>query len=257
MQRFLTAVTVVLLCCGCYDRFSDPQQTLNDHQTNTTIAELQSLWFGHAAVVDEDIVIGGRVTSSDKAGNFYRTFTIADATGGVEILAGPTDLHNIYPIGCRVSIHLQGCAIDSSNAILQIGLPAEEYDYNTLEYFQSRVNLDKHIVRDSSTEELRIPTLKYAELSRSLCGMPVTLEALHCTSTPNDSGTWEGYVRFEDEDGNAIYTTTSSYADFAGEAVPDGTVSLTGIAGFGTVSREVGQQYIIKMRSIEDCRHHN
>lgn len=254
--RITAAIIAALLCCGCYDRFHNPQHDSDAQSANITIADLQSLWFGKRIIIDTDINVGGRVTSSDKAGNFYRTFTIRDATGGIEILAGPTDLHNRYPEGCYVSIELKGCAIDKEYGVLQVGLPAADYDYGTLTYMQSDVVIDKHIFRNDDIGAPDIPVLACTELDKSMCGCPVTVTGVSITDSDND-GVWSGYVRFEDTAGNAVYTTTSSYANFADMPLPSGTVSVTGILMFGTVSREAGEQFILKMRDEKDCSSHN
>lgn len=251
-SRIAATVIALLICCGCYDRFDAPQEGSDLPAPNMNIADLHDLWFGECKRIDSDITVGGRVTSSDRAGNFYRTFTIRDASGGMEILAGPTDLHNRYPVGCYVAVSLKGCAIDEETGVLQAGLPAPEYDYKALDYLQADVVLDSHIFRNDDIVPVDIPLLSIRELSTSLCGCPVTVEGLTCMRT--DSDQWSGYARFEDGDGGVIYTYTSSYADFAEHSLPDGMVSVTGILQYGTVSREIGKQYILKMSDETDCR---
>ena len=250
--RILITLFAAVLCCGCYDRFDEPQHEDAEHEANISIAALHDFWRGKAVTINENMIIGGRVTSSDRAGNFYRTFTILDATGGAEILAGPTNLFNSYPIGCYVNIYLKGCAIDEENGVLQVGLMAEEYDYAALSYLQSKVNLDKHITRDSTIQEAEIPVLYCNELNEDICGCPVTIKNLRCTATTDDSGKWSGYARFEDPFGNPVYTYTSDYANFASETIPGTEVALTGIVQFGTVP-QAGRHFILKMRSREDC----
>lgn len=250
--RLTAAIIATLLCCGCYDRFDNPQHDSDAQSAGIDIADLHGLWFGSCITVNDDIKVGGRVTSSDKAGNFYRTFTICDDTGGLEILAGPTDLHNRYPVGCYVSLSLKGCAIDENYGVLQVGLPAAAYNYTTLNYMQSEVIIDRHIFRNDDIKEISIPVLGCTELDRSLCGCPVTVAGVSYTGSEN-GGVWSGYVRFEDADGNAVYTSTSSYADFADNPIPAGKVSVTGILQFGTVSREEGEHFILKMRDEGDC----
>lgn len=253
VRTVATAFVAALLLAGCYDRFDAPQEQSGLHDANMTIAELHALWFGKPAVINEDMVIAGCVTSSDREMNFYQTFTVSDHTGGVEILAGTADLCNPYPFGCRVNIRLKGCAIDEQNGVLQIGLPAEDYQYGNLAYLQSKVNLDKHVLRDGSTAEVPIPVLHCSELQNSMCGMPVTVTGLERTGGPEQR--WEGYVRFEDPHGDSIYTVTSSLASFAGESVPGGKVAITGILLYGGVSPSTGNKhFILKMSSREDCR---
>lgn len=248
--RIITALTAILLCCGCYDSFKPPQNDYPARQTDATIAELQNMWPGKTMIVTENIVIGGNVTSSDRAGNFYRTFTICDGTGGVEILAGAYSLESVYPIGCFVNVRLQGCAIDSNYGILRIGLPSYGGENSEPEPFESAVLLDRYIIRDGTVEKPQIPLMTLPQLSQSLCGCPVTIQNLHSTETP---ASWNGYRHFSDNDGNDIYTYTREYADFAEDAIPETQVTITGILMYGYISREDGNGFIIKMRNREDC----
>lgn len=262
--RVLAAIIAATVCCGCYDRFDDTDPfaptsngvTADGNSPNISIAELHQRWNGKTIEIEQDLAISGRVTSSDRAGNFYRTFTIADHSGGAEVWAGAYDLYNIYPIGCEVIIRLNGCAMTEQEGVLQIGLPAAGWQYSAIDYFQSSVSRDRHILRSANCETISIPVLKCSQLRTSECGMPVTVEGLvRCTE--EDDCLWEGYVRFEDSKGGCIYTTTSSYADFAQETLPDGRVAITGILRFGTVPQEPQKQFILKMRSREDCRYDN
>lgn len=258
IRRLTAALLPIIICCGCYDRFGTPPDDNDAPAPNITISALHDMWRGKCVVINEDIVIRGEVTSDDSAGNFYRTFTIRDITGGAEIWAGPTDIHNIYPAGCNVTISLRGCAMDERNGVLQIGLPAEEYDYDELGYFQSALLLDRHITRENGVTDIDIPTLGITNLGIGLCGCPVTVKGLRHTSADGDEeDVWEGYAAFSDKYDNVIYTYTSSYTNFAAERIPGGEVSLTGILQRGKVPYAAGEHFIIKMRSNEDCSAHN
>ena len=60
-----------------------------------TIQELSKLYTqGHPMEIEDDIVIAGRVISTDKPGNFYNQIYIQDATGGIEIKLGKNSLYN-------------------------------------------------------------------------------------------------------------------------------------------------------------------
>ena len=258
MNRVIAVILAALSCCGCYDgNFTPPQHVADRHEVNITIADLHSMLAGRSCIeIGEPLVIGGRVTSSDRSHNFYRTFTIADISGGAEILAGPADLFNIYPEGCYVEIHLQGCAADEQYGVLRIGLPSEEYA-GTVDYFQSQETLDRIIIRSDTTVEVESSRMLCDELTTEMCGMLVTVEGLTPVIEPEDEPVWKGYRGFTDGCGGCICTYTDGYADFASEAVPAGMVSLTGILQYGSVPSATDKQFILKMRSREDCRTDN
>ena len=62
-----------------------------------TIAELVAMYkVENPMKIKDDIVIAGKVSTSDRTGNFYRSFYIQDETGGIEIKIGKTGLYNDY-----------------------------------------------------------------------------------------------------------------------------------------------------------------
>lgn len=254
------AICAAVLCCGCYDTFDTPNGVaVREVAPNASVRELRDMYYGKPMVVSEKIIIGGYVTSSDKAGNFYRTFTIRDASVGVEIMAGTRDLHNVYPEGCYVCVDVGGCAAGESRGVLQIGAEAESYDNFDVDYFYSKVELDRRIFRSSRNPvSIDIPVVAYSDLDRALCGCPVTLAGLKSVRpselAENERCTWSGYRMFEDDEGRRIYTYTNAYADFADDTVPDVTVDITGILQYGAVAGESDDCFILKMRSREDCK---
>ena len=69
-----------LLLSGCYD--SDFRTKGNPSQptaVTTTIARFNEALVEETPVITGDIVLSGVVTTSDEAGNFYRTFCIEEA----------------------------------------------------------------------------------------------------------------------------------------------------------------------------------
>ena len=93
----LFLATAMLIVAGC--NHCDAPDTLDavPESTNISIAELRNKTSKSGQKIEQELIIGGYVTSSDKAGNFYRTFTIEDFSGGAEIMAGLYDLHNLFP----------------------------------------------------------------------------------------------------------------------------------------------------------------
>lgn len=253
IARCVIAIIAAITVTGCYDSFHMPQQH-NTFTRSYAISSLHSSYDGEPFTVSEDIYIVGRVVSSDRAGNFYRTFVVCDESGGAEIMAGINDIHSVYPYGSQVKINLLGCAVSESLGVMQIGLPAEKYENRDVDYFYSKVNLDKHIERGSDVVDIEIPVLRICELEKSMCGCPVTVEALSA-SEENIDRIWFGYHIFEDHEGNKILTYTSRYADFAEDMVPDAAMTITGILQYGKVAGE--ERFIIKMRDREDCAAYN
>lgn len=106
----ITAAVTAAAIVGCR-KFDEPTPDPAPPAAVTmSLADLHDLCRDATLEIDEQIVVGGYVTSSDAASNFYKTFTIEDASGGAEIMAGITGLHNIYPEGYYITVSLSGCA---------------------------------------------------------------------------------------------------------------------------------------------------
>ena len=249
----LMALSIIPLLYSCKQFDEPPFDSAIPSAPNITIADLKELVGERRVVIDEPIIIAGYVTTSDEASNFYRTLCIEDATGGVEIMAGIYDLHNIYPMGSYLTISLEGCAAGVHYGVLQIGTETATHSNYPTDYFHSRLLLDKHIRCHDLRQPVAPAPVTIAELSPGLCGCLINISSLQLTSlTPgNERGEWSGYNIFADEHGNTIAVYTTTYAAYSSYGVPTQKVSLTGILQYGKVEGE--EMYIIKMRDEKDC----
>ena len=254
----LLIIFISVFSVGCNGYETPPQESATPEATNITIGDLHQLCGSRTIDINEEIVIGGYVTSSDKAENFYKSFTIEDATGGAEIMAGVFDTYNIYPIGTYLTIKLNGCSIGEHYGVMQIGLKAAAYSAYPTEYFSSQVLLDKHIRRYDITRNIAPRPLEISTLKPSDCGELVNIGPLsHLQQESatlwdgNENGCWSGYNIFEDGEGERIVVYTSAYADYAKHQIPSAKVAITGILQRGKVDGK--EYYMIKMRDEKDC----
>lgn len=211
--------------------------------------------------ITEDLVIEGYVVSNDKESNFHKTFVINDKYGGVEIMAGIYDLHDIYPEGEKVYIALKDCTLARHYGVVQVGMKSESYSGFPTDYFESRVLLDKHIIRSQETASINPQQREIAELRKEDCGLLVEINNLKLISEEyaeqweiNTEGKWQGYNIFSDEDGNKVAVYTSDYASYTEEYIPSGEVKICGILQYGTAAGE--DMFMIKMRREDDCKKH-
>lgn len=244
------------VACREFDR---PERVIDEMPPNITIAELSRLVGDKSLTIDQPLRIGGVVTSSDAESNFHKTFTIEDATAGVEIMAGIYGLHNIYPQGHYLTVDLDGCGVGRHYGVLQVGLPAKSYSGYPTDYFSSRVLLDRHISCHQNTATIEPQRLRPADLDTSMCGRLVQIDNLQLCSylhpeawEVNLEGTWHGYNFFSTAEDGIVVVYTSDYASYADEPIPQGKLSITGILQHGVVAGE--ELFMIKMRSESDCR---
>ncbi len=255
----ITAALTAAAIVGCR-KFDEPTPTPAPPAADTmSLADLHDLCRDTTLEIDEQIVVGGYVTSSDAASNFYKTFTIEDASGGAEIMAGITGLHNIYPEGYYITVSLSGCAAGEHYGVMQIGLAPESYDYYPTAYFSARAVIDRHVMRSDVRHEVAPRPVTIEEMHTDMCGCLVSAGGLRCVTSKlfqdtweaNPDGTWHGYNFFADAAGNVIAVYTSDYADYASHAVPSGYVAIKGILQRGKIGG--GEYFMIKMRDETDC----
>lgn len=107
-MRLLPLLCVALLAAGCYDsRFGERGDDATPEPVTATIRQLREKFAGTTFPVTGDIVVSGRVTTSDYDENFYRTFCIEEDGAGIEVMAGIDHLHNDFPEGCQVTLRLR------------------------------------------------------------------------------------------------------------------------------------------------------
>ncbi len=252
--NILGLILVLLLFGGCYDRSGYGDNGSFGVVPNTSIATLASVASTTSChTINSDMVCVGRVTTSDREGNFYRTMFVEDETGAAEVLLGIYDIATQYPEGVEVALRLRGCAIRKESGVVQIGLPPYSYDTKPRE-FESQVIIDSHIVRGVSVAPLEPRHTDIASLSTVGCGRLVRVEGLHYVPDENldTEPQMVGYSRFVDSEERELYCYISEYADFADIAVPTTEVTLQGVLLYENVGGDRGVQYVIKPSRAED-----
>ena len=173
----------------------------------------------------------GAVTTSDEAGNFFRSVVLQEDGTGVELMAGLDDLFRVYPPGCRIAVRLQGLAMCRRFGVVQIGTMPAAGDY-AVEAIGVRALLDRYVACETVDVLRPVPRIvAFDELAPDMCGCLVQIEDL--TPLPSEEDPtdwkWEGYRLFEDRAGNRIATYTSTYARYAASEIPKGPVTLVGV----------------------------
>lgn len=181
MKKYILILSAALLalsaCTSLKEEFepvltkeyaAPSRNEIKDIKVNTTIAELVSKYKTHGTPVEirGDVVIGGRVTTTDQPGNYYKSFYIQDETGGIEIKMGQNSLYNDYKPGQMVYVKCGGLTIGeygygtrydfsnkshgSGNGMVNIGfyspVPTSGSWYET-SYLESKLMIDTHIFR--------------------------------------------------------------------------------------------------------------
>lgn len=259
MKKIL-AFFILLTGCGKWDIPDFKKTSENELITNSALGDFVTVAGGVPHVVANDIVVSGRVVSSDRAGNFFNTFFIDDGTGAVEIMAGMYDLDATYHPGQLVMVYARGLAIGFRDGVMQLGRIPEPWSGYQTDYFSHPAVICKHVLPLRDVAPVAPLEVTLGQLDTKLCGRLVRISGLSLDQT-QESSTWaittpepaNGYVKFRSNPSDSIMVATSGYARFASSPVPHPTekVALTGVLlhGKGDGSRN---HFMLKLRDLND-----
>lgn len=261
-MRRIAIILLLTLLVGCYNNADKPIITDDLPAPNATVAQLRSEILGtRPRYISEDVVIVGRIISSDSDSNFYRSIVVDDGTGGVEVLMGVSPLAADYPEGLNVALRLKGCYVGYMRGVVVVGTKAAEYESMDVGYLASPEAIDRVVVRGGSVEIVEPRTKNIASLTRDECGRLIRIEGLTLAgSTSIDTlqsetlhdACWRGYAIFRDAVDDSVAIYTRDYARYAEELIPHDKLSLTGILQWARY--DGGEEcYQLKMRYATDC----
>lgn len=251
----LLVTTILLFLQACEKGYDTPASHGEEWVVTTTLAELRSRFAGQSVTIEEELIVSGRVTSSDRAGNFYRSLTIEAGEAAAELMLGLDHLHNDYPIGTKLYVRLQGLTIGSERGVLQIGRKADPSSGYAVDYLSSKAAVDRHIARSSDPiAEPMALDCTIERLSPEMAGRLVRIEGLRYLSDEEPQpATWSGEHTFSDHNDHLVYTFVRRYADFANRLIPTDITSITGILQYAT-AQDGSLRYQIKPRDEADLR---
>jgi len=207
---------------------ADPGLTVN-----ATIAQLKALHtLGELETITEDWIVKGVVVADDASGNLYQSFVIQDETGGIMVKIETTDSYTLYPVGREVYIKCKGLVIGDYNNLIQLGgFITDDGQLGNI------IKISDHLVRGIKGTLPTPKVKKIFELGFDDVNTLVTIPDVEFTAADTafsyaDPITRTTYNRdVEDCEGNILIVRTSGFATFAGEKLPKGKGTLTGVLG--------------------------
>lgn len=133
---------------------------------NTTIAALKAMYKGSPLKIQNDVLIGGQVISSDRSGNIYRSLYIQDETGAIEVKIGKSGLYNDYKLGQWVYVNCNGLSLGNYNGMVQLGYEDPTASYETA-YIDVQSIIDSHIWRGEIASAPSAKVLSEADLTKA------------------------------------------------------------------------------------------
>lgn len=238
--KIALALGVGILFAGCYNDFDNPApgKIYTDAYFTDAGAEIipikelkqyfYSKWgsgangLGRRVEISENVVIKGKVISSDAEGNVYKSLYIYDGEQAIELRLANDNFVN-YPLGQIVYVKAQGLSLASYRYMLSLGgAPAlepdgtfpndnpNEHDFSasgnsnipTLELIRQYVYRgEQEAITEEDITHVNKDNYKTV-LSDELLGCLVRFEGLRSSYTTVDSNTYPSYL--ENVDG--VYT---------------------------------------------------
>ena len=271
----MLAVCTLLASCMA-DSFDAPSTTAdkvfgNPSLTEKNVISIADLKSTYSSVISnngmkqitDEIQIKGTVIGNDIEGNIYNEVFIDDGTGAFIICIAQGGIYGFLPVGQEILVDLKDLYIGAYGQQGEIGTPYTSASGSTYVSRMSRFLWNDHFkligsnpssVTPEEFDQRRVTDASYLE---SHCGKLMTLKGVELQAA-------DGKATFAPDDGSVPLTAncanrnfkgisssqlvlrTSTYADFAGNVMPEGKVNVTGIF---TRYRNTWQML---MRSIND-----
>lgn len=231
--KYFAAFILIASAVSC-QKWENPDPSTPVEMTVTkTIAQFKAMYQGTPlTITSDDIVIGGKVVSSDQEGNFYRSFYIQDETGGIEIKVGKTGLYNDYKEGQTIYVVPKYLCLGAYGEMVQLGAVSTDAKYETA-YMDVQALIDRTVFKGAIGEKVAPLEITDASgIKDANLGKLITIK--NATYTGGDSGLKTWAVRedkannIEAASGNQNFTIgtkkvvvrSSGYAKFASEPCP-------------------------------------
>ncbi len=227
---------------------------------HVTIAQLRGMTPDQ--IIEEDIYVQGVVTSTDENGNYSQKVVFQDADGAISILAGLGSSHQLFPVGQKVSVQCKGLMLADISGMLCIasGIQGEGQQKQALA-------IDNRTIRSTmfaitGGEPVQPHSISLSELAGGSkvyedCLVTLTDVFFQTSDLPfaNAGGSSEQYRTLYDTDGNSILMCTSDGATMAGQKLPSGKGTVTGILTWpnGKPSIMIRSMEDISFMPSDDC----
>lgn len=207
------------------------------YHANFSIKDLRALHTkGSFEKLTEDKIIKAVVVADDKTGNYYKTLVVQDSTGGMEVKINATNLFNIYPIGRRIYIKVNGLTLGDYNGNFQIGGDVYKDDSgNDRLGGIEEPEIEKYIYKGEFNVPITPAVKTISELGDDDINTLIQLEGLEVV----DAELGQTYADAENKltsnrslkdcSNKVITLRTSGYASFAGTVMPQGNGTVTAI----------------------------
>ena len=256
----ILAMSLVLNSCVQDDDFTVPDglnaeenkglaALLASGALEISIADLKSKFINNnnsAILIDTDIYIKGYVSSSDRAGNFFKELFLQNApenpSAGIKLIINQVETYNQYNIGREVYINMKGLYIGEErvdNGVVTIGGATETNQFGTAVKRLTENQRKQHLYRSSNTERLLPLNLNLSLVSGNHIGLYVQFKNVEFADNlsgkryfdpAQDFDTLRQLQSCSSNVGYSNFTLeTASFASFKDDLLPTGNGTILGV----------------------------
>lgn len=222
------AAAVATVGCRKYDDPADwTIYTDGNFQNIVPISQVKQLYYdaypsqiGQKVEISQDWTIKGKVISSDRFGNFYRSLYIQDESGAIEIKLGITNSYNDYKVGQWVYVKVRGLVLGNYRYMLSLGSPSADPSYAN-NFIDLQSEIDAHVFRGERVGLTAADTMVVTNWSQVRdpqdLGRLIRFEGVQSTWTTTENGVFDDdvYPSFQ----NSSYKNITYYYEY-----PDGNI---------------------------------
>lgn len=259
--KYIIAVALVcslgLLSSCRYNNPGEPPMPdynkVNEIKPTHTISALKALYKKGGVSIEDEVIIKGQVATDDAEGNFYKSLTLQDETGGIEIKLNGANLGRYYPQGSTVVVHCKGLVLGQYGGQMNLGYRASDDKYENA--FIPEAEIAPRI-QLASLGTITSKVLTLSQVNKKYANTLVTIKGVQFI----DSELGQTYANAKEKDkiravnrtlidqaGKTIIVRTSSYARFAGNEVATGSGDITALL---TYFGNTAQLVIIRERDV-------
>lgn len=192
----------------------------------------------------KNIIVRGRVISSDAAGNVYKSLVIQDATGALAVSINASSMNTNLRRGQELVLNLTGTTIGKYAGLQQLGFPEDSPQYGKQTTFMPYAFFLEHMQLNGQPDLAKVDTILVNSLSE-LSGGPEVIRKWqsqlvrfnNCSFEEGGKATFAASKvstrrNLKLSDGSSIVVNTSGYANFYSAVLPEGNGDVVGLLGY-------------------------
>jgi hypothetical protein len=244
MKKNISSCTALMMllfsitcCMACFKKAAYAASF--DGQLSDSLISIKQLkrlhLIGEVEPIKKESMLHAVVVDNDEYDNWYKSIVIQDSTGGIMLLLDGQSLFQDYPVGTLIRLRLKDLLLSDYRRMIQL-VGAVDSSSGSLVTGGIPLPLFKQHIQVLQDNYPVIPLqVQYKNLHDSLQGRLIQLSNIEFSASDTaltfaDKKNKLGASRaLKFCTGGTIYLRTSGYANFAGEAIPNGNGTILGV----------------------------